>query len=479
FYLALCQSITTNDLGQVRKLFEQALAALEEQQDSEGIAETLVHLGITALLVDDYISFFVYCQRALTFDLKPPHKIFILLGRCWSYVLTDRTFLPQAKDDLEEVFLLARQSPTPDVFQAILLMMDLPLFLFLDIEPSFRRFFEAIPVDRVKSYPALEILYIRTQAIQALLHGKLTEGLHYAEQFLAQAQEIRVDYGELFGLCGMAAAALNQVDNTATYFDLWLDRLTQFDTSPEKPYLDTSEFGTPYLLALGRAACFTGDETKARQILAQLTNHASQPNPLTQAMTQLLQGLIALHTQHYDEALICFTVSATLTEKTHLITLGGNPHFLIAVTQLALGDEAAALETVTPVLAECERHSTQLSLLREGPVTQPILQLARTQGRSPALAQQLLDQLSLSTPKMMKDDVSSKLLPEALVDPLTQREQEMLTLIAQGFTNRQIAEQLVVSESTVKTHLYRAYQKLGVTSRVQAVERARALALVV
>lgn len=57
--------------------------------------------------------------------------------------------------------------------------------------------------------------------------------------------------------------------------------------------------------------------------------------------------------------------------------------------------------------------------------------------------------------------------------PLTPREVEVLSVIAQGGTNRAAADRLFVSEATVKTHLLRAYEKLGVNDRVAAVRAAR------
>ena len=61
----------------------------------------------------------------------------------------------------------------------------------------------------------------------------------------------------------------------------------------------------------------------------------------------------------------------------------------------------------------------------------------------------------------------------ALVEPLTAREQEVLQLIADGLTNRQIAEELIISVGTVKFYTAQIYGKLGVHSRTQAVARAK------
>ncbi len=60
---------------------------------------------------------------------------------------------------------------------------------------------------------------------------------------------------------------------------------------------------------------------------------------------------------------------------------------------------------------------------------------------------------------------------------ITARELEILTLIARGFSNREIATQLFVSENTVKTHCARTFDKLGAARRTQAVLRGKELGL--
>jgi DNA-binding CsgD family transcriptional regulator len=61
---------------------------------------------------------------------------------------------------------------------------------------------------------------------------------------------------------------------------------------------------------------------------------------------------------------------------------------------------------------------------------------------------------------------------------LTPREHEILGLIAEGLSNREIGERLFVSENTVKTHSSRLFDKLGVNRRVQAVQKGKELGLI-
>lgn len=61
---------------------------------------------------------------------------------------------------------------------------------------------------------------------------------------------------------------------------------------------------------------------------------------------------------------------------------------------------------------------------------------------------------------------------------ITPREHEILGLIAEGLSNREIGERLFVSENTVKTHSSRLFDKMGVSRRVQAVQRGKDLRLI-
>ena len=61
---------------------------------------------------------------------------------------------------------------------------------------------------------------------------------------------------------------------------------------------------------------------------------------------------------------------------------------------------------------------------------------------------------------------------------ITKRELEILGLIAQGMSNREIAEELFVSENTVKTHSSRLFDKLSARRRTQAVQKAKELGLI-
>ena len=80
-----------------------------------------------------------------------------------------------------------------------------------------------------------------------------------------------------------------------------------------------------------------------------------------------------------------------------------------------------------------------------------------------------------------KKQVTSRPHPEVHVNPngiLSDRENEVLAQLIAGYSNREIADRLFVSENTVKTHIASVYSKLGVNRRSQAIGRARELNMV-
>jgi DNA-binding NarL/FixJ family response regulator len=80
---------------------------------------------------------------------------------------------------------------------------------------------------------------------------------------------------------------------------------------------------------------------------------------------------------------------------------------------------------------------------------------------SPSITRRLIQEFASAMPAPAE--------PPAGLDELTARELEVFKLLARGLSNAEIAEELVVSETTVKTHVARVLMKLGLRDRVQAV----------
>jgi LuxR family maltose regulon positive regulatory protein len=146
-----------------------------------------------------------------------------------------------------------------------------------------------------------------------------------------------------------------------------------------------------------------------------------------------------------------------------------------AAYQMA-GEHETALDVLNRALELAEPEGTVRVFVDAGAPMARLLYAAASRGMAPTYAGRLLAAFPPapeSRPPVAHDAPS----PAPQVEPLSPREREVLELVAQGLSNREIAERLVISLSTVKGHTSNIYGKLAVGSRTQAVARARALGI--
>jgi LuxR family maltose regulon positive regulatory protein len=79
---------------------------------------------------------------------------------------------------------------------------------------------------------------------------------------------------------------------------------------------------------------------------------------------------------------------------------------------------------------------------------------------------------------VIRQETEQKVASEEVMEPLSEREVEVLRLVAAGLSNREIADKLYLSPGTIKTHVHNICGKLGANNRTQAVGRARDLGLI-
>ena len=120
-------------------------------------------------------------------------------------------------------------------------------------------------------------------------------------------------------------------------------------------------------------------------------------------------------------------------------------------------DEGTAMATLLSRLREQER--------RKGPT--PYLDTL--------LVAFSLERMTHKPLAIRSEQPRGRLLEQPLVEPLSERELEVLHLVARGDSNQEIAEMLVITLDTVKRHVTHIFEKLAVHNRVQAVARARAI----
>jgi LuxR family maltose regulon positive regulatory protein len=142
----------------------------------------------------------------------------------------------------------------------------------------------------------------------------------------------------------------------------------------------------------------------------------------------------------------------------------------LAIILQATGQEEAALNMLRDALDQAAPEGYKRVFLDQSQPMAQLLYRAASRGIQPEFCKQLLVEFSTATQTVSE-------LQGELIEPLTDREIEVLRHIAQGSTNQEIAQQLVLSLFTIKSHARNIYSKLAVKNRTEAVAKARLLGL--
>ncbi|QBD76391.1 hypothetical protein EPA93_10380 [Ktedonosporobacter rubrisoli] len=148
---------------------------------------------------------------------------------------------------------------------------------------------------------------------------------------------------------------------------------------------------------------------------------------------------------------------------------------LAALCLQAQGKIKPALSILGALLPQTEQAGFVRLIADEGqPMANLLAQVSGWTSATPEYVQQLRE-ASLSM--QIVAPTHRPKTPQSLPDPLSPREQEVLTLLASGYSNQQIADQLIISLNTAKRHVKHLLVKLSATNRTRAVIRARELHL--
>ncbi len=185
----------------------------------------------------------------------------------------------------------------------------------------------------------------------------------------------------------------------------------------------------------------------------------------------------------YEPAL---TLLARLLDAAETVGRMGRVIELLALQALALyahGRESEALVPLERALVLAEPEGYLRTFVDEGPPMAALLHEAHARAIMPAYIVKLLAAFPKDEGGRWKAEEHSaplhpsSFIPQPLIEPLSKRELEILSLLAQGLTNLEIGRQIFISDQTVKVHIRNIFGKLGVNSRRQAVAQARALGL--
>lgn len=191
---------------------------------------------------------------------------------------------------------------------------------------------------------------------------------------------------------------------------------------------------------------------------------------------------LAIHAGNVDEA--ARALSVEFEQQPARVRRRVKLHAFDALLKSRMGTHDAACRALREALQLAERGRYVRVLVEEGPALHRLLQeeyrrVAGSQGPRDAKAaesQQFL-RILLQAAGIDLTQAAGARVPSTL-EPLTSREKQILRYLANGVSNREMAERIFVSENTVKFHLKNIYSKLRVNTRVQALSAAREMGLI-
>ena len=152
---------------------------------------------------------------------------------------------------------------------------------------------------------------------------------------------------------------------------------------------------------------------------------------------------------------------------------------LEALLHAAEGNEPAALQALEQALILAQPGGFIRAFVDLGPAMAGLLERLPRQGLAAEYVDRILRAFVAAPPVALPPSQVRRLPPHQanLVEPLSSRELEILELLAQRLSAKEIGQRLVIAEGTVKRHIANIYQKLAVNKRGEAVAAAIALGL--
>lgn len=420
---------------------EEAVRALEENgtASQEALAHLLCHLGWSYIRVGEHGQAQTALQRSRTLYEARGTAPRPGLG---TDPLTGLAVLASISGDYEQAIQLGRQARQQNEEEGDAHNLQLAHYVLAGAalgqgrNDDARRHAQQAQALCRETGNGWFLAYVRNTLGDA---ARMRRDFHQAEEHYEAAYAIRKEFDDPEGM----ALALNNLGKVAMQRG---DHRPAEDLFRESKgiYQEIGDRGglAAALNGLGTTYAALGKVDEARNCLAGALQIANDIRfvPLTLAILAAIgRLLLRLEQEERGARLLAFTADHPASS-----------HELRKVAQEMVQGQDAAPETVHEVKKAGELDEIVARLLRDLQV--PLR--SSTDGPS-----------------------TSEEPQQPLVDPLTAREMQVLGLIADGLTNKEIAEELVISVGTVKWYTSQIYGKLGVGNRTGAVARARELAL--
>ncbi|MBN1178342.1 MAG: winged helix-turn-helix transcriptional regulator, partial [Anaerolineae bacterium] len=460
-------------LPQAILYLEQATLQLEQGGPALAalLGEAWAILAGCYFLVNDVPHVVEAIERALALPLQPRVHVQVLMARAWLHFY-GRDW-NAARADVGTALDLAQRSLAAAAPRAAGVLTPLAFYLKSNVAllPGLLPQIEAFCYRALAAFDAQPSpLLLALRELSAFIHlwrGRLEEAAASAQTAL----DLQARLGGYPFLGLDSRACLAYVHIAAGDYAAAQPLLDYIVSQLETQAMGLAELPCALYLA-GANAIRLGDWDAARAAAARME---AQSRPLdapeTPALRLTLRALLAMDERRDDDAENALRQAAALAETTPSVALYSSPALLLAHFYAQRGRHPDALAALRPVLAHVERDACPGLLLKEGPLTVPLLRLAQDRGVYPALAARILALMGNASA------AGAAFVPQTGAT-LTAREMDVLRLLAAGHTNREIAQALGISPTTVKTHVAHLLAKLDATDRAAAVIHARTLRLI-
>lgn len=222
-----------------------------------------------------------------------------------------------------------------------------------------------------------------------------------------------------------------------------------------------------------RLKMIRGDIASARKWTLRLQNSDEHIEPNSTAIWRYITQAEALIAQNQaEQALKLLHRLNALCGLLALAWMQLDIQLLECIAYWHLGQEENALTLLREILVRAEPEGHIRLFLDRGPDVEEMLRRLHDSFNSHGYINDLLCAFEAESRRITKKENAS-----SVPDRLSSRELEILLLISQGATNRKIADKLIISEGTVKTHVKHILHKLDAQNRTDAIAKARTLSL--
>lgn len=453
----------SGDFVRAKPLLEKAWRQFGEKGIKEGETAAMVSLVYASIARHDFARAAELIDRVLARPLSPYERVRAHINRAWLMLYQNRWALVDA--DIAEAMEITLTSKDVGAINVLAHQLTTPLVLGERGIGPIRRYHETI-LAGLSEEPSV----VRAGTIAVLGNIRWLEG--ELEEAIAMAREARAISAQFGGLVWMDIA-WDQVlladaligGDYATFERRWQARVAAYEETAARQWLIV------YLYLLARAQWMKGDEEQMRALArrAEATEIAFEP-PESLITRQMLAALLALQDGKYRRAETILLEAERGQQRARHLRIFFDVRFMLAHLYLAWERPEDALAVLQPLLATLSQEGAPGLVLQEGPYVLPLIELAAEKGVEPAFAREVLRLFDLNR------EIRPIPIP-GTEESLTPREVEVLALLMTGATNREIAEELVITPRTARAHVSNILGKLDVSSRTEAVARAHDLSL--